>query len=122
MDSWFLSKIKNIVDFDLELSKLELEELNPSILKEAKQLGISDKHIAKRLKTTERAIRELRKSNSIVPFVKQVDSLAAESPAKTNYLYLSYDGRVNNVDFSSPKKKIMVLGAGCYRIGSFCRI
>ncbi len=64
VDCWFLSKIKNIVDFDQELSRLQLADLTPSILKEAKQLGISDRMIARRMKTTERKIRELRKSYS----------------------------------------------------------
>ncbi|HZW55152.1 MAG TPA: carbamoyl-phosphate synthase (glutamine-hydrolyzing) large subunit [Nitrososphaerales archaeon] len=120
IDCWFLSKIKNIVDFDKKLLEIGASgaELSLEELKEAKLLGISDRHIARRIKTSEIQVRQIRLKNAIIPVVKQVDSLAAEWPARTNYLYLSYDGRKNNVEFVSDRKKIVVLGAGCYRIGS----
>ncbi|MDG7001126.1 MAG: carbamoyl-phosphate synthase (glutamine-hydrolyzing) large subunit, partial [Nitrososphaerota archaeon] len=120
MDKWFISKIKNIVDFDKELKSLAQagKSLDHDQLKHAKMLGISDSWLAKRLGVSEDAIRTLRAQNNIIPYIKQVDSLAAEWPAKTNYLYTTYDGRQHNVSFSENGKKVMVLGAGCYRIGS----
>ena len=120
IDKWFVSKLKNIVDFDLELAAIASsgKSIDAPRLKRAKELGISDSWLAKRFGIAELEIRKVRLENSIVPFVKQVDSLAAEWPAKTNYLYTSYDGRRHNVTFGEGSKKIMVLGAGCYRIGS----
>ncbi len=120
MDKWFVSKVKNIVDFDKELVAIARSGtgIDPAKLKRAKVLGMSDSWLAKRLGISELDVRKLRKENSITPFVKQVDSLAAEWPAKTNYLYTSYDGRQHNVSFGDGSKKIMVLGTGCYRIGS----
>jgi len=121
VDKWFVSKIKNIVDMDSELgqfAKLGVE-LKPEVIRRAKTLGFSDSWIGKRLSLSESAVRALRLHYSIRPFVKQVDSLAAEWPAKTNYLYTSYDGREDNPVFSaSNDQKIIVLGAGSYRIGS----
>ncbi|MGA2874689.1 MAG: carbamoyl-phosphate synthase (glutamine-hydrolyzing) large subunit [Nitrososphaerales archaeon] len=120
MDKWFVSKVKNIVDFDKELVTIARSGtgIDSARLKRAKVFGISDSWLAKRLGLSELDVRKLRKENSITPFVKQVDSLAAEWPAKTNYLYTSYDGRQHNVSFGDGSKKIMVLGTGCYRIGS----
>ena len=120
MDKWFVSKIKNIVDFDHELIAVARsgKSIEAPTLKRAKVLGFSDSWLSKRLGITELDVRNLRVKNSITPFVKQVDSLAAEWPAKTNYLYTTYDGRQHNVSFGGGSKKIMVLGAGCYRIGS----
>lgn len=118
VDEWFISKIKNIVGFDKYLRTLTPESISPEDLKKAKELGFSDRHISRALNSSERSIRELRLKHSIRPRIKQVDSLAAEWPAKTNYLYATYDGRKNNVRFSRSGKSILVLGAGCYRIGS----
>ena len=120
IDKWFIGKIKNIVDFDRNLMEFALtgKELDALRLKNAKELGFSDSWIAKRLGVSELDIRRSRSSSSIAPCVKQIDSLAAEWPAKTNYLYTTYDGRKHNVGFSDDAKKVMVLGAGCYRIGS----
>jgi carbamoyl-phosphate synthase large subunit len=120
MDKWFVSKIKNIVDFDKELIAIARSGavLDGAKLKQAKVLGFSDSWLAKRLGMPELEVRKLRIENHITPFVKQVDSLAAEWPAKTNYLYTSYDGRQHNVTFEDGGKKIMVLGTGSYRIGS----
>jgi carbamoyl-phosphate synthase large subunit len=120
IDPWFIQKIKNIVDFDRELVQLarERRQMDSQKLRRAKQLGISDSWLAKRLALTEPEIRKLRAEASVMPLVKQIDSLAAEWPAKTNYLYTTYDGRKHNVTFDSSEKKVMVLGAGCYRIGS----
>ncbi|MHB8567649.1 MAG: carbamoyl-phosphate synthase (glutamine-hydrolyzing) large subunit [Nitrososphaerales archaeon] len=120
VDKWFIAKIKNIVDFNQHLVAMGTShsQLSASDLRTAKELGFSDRHIARTFGTSEQEIRELRLRESIVPYVKQIDSLAAEWPAKTNYLYMTYDGRKNNVQFSAKGNSILVLGAGCYRIGS----
>jgi len=126
VDMWFLSKIKNIVDFDSSLVEFAKQgvEPDPSLLVEAKRLGFSDSWIAKRLSIPESRIRNLRADFSLRPFVKQVDSLAAEWPARTNYLYTTYEARKDDAGIfsetasSSESDKIIVLGAGCYRIGS----
>jgi carbamoyl-phosphate synthase large subunit len=124
IDPWFISKIKNIVEMDNTLRKLRNiphdKILRESILLEAKKLGFSDARIAKDLGISEMEARQIRKSlldNG--PFVKSVDSLAAEWPAKTNYLYTTYEGIRSNVSFEPySQNKVIVLGAGCYRIGS----
>jgi carbamoyl-phosphate synthase large subunit len=125
IDPWFISKIKNIVEMDRTLKEMRnsyLGKISKELLLEAKKLGFSDSCISKDLGISEKEARELRKTLVEGPFVKVVDSLAAEWPAKTNYLYTSYDGRSNNVRFQSEsddsQKKVIVLGAGCYRIGS----
>lgn len=120
IDMWFISGLKNIVDHDLQLAEMAKtgRPIDAQTLKRFKKLGFSDSWISKRLKISETKVREMRHANAIVPYVKQVDSLAAEWPAKTNYLYTSYDGRQHNVSFENGSNKIMVLGAGCYRIGS----
>jgi carbamoyl-phosphate synthase large subunit len=123
VDSWFISKLKNIVEFDAKLVELAKLGTLPGIelLKEAKKLGFSDSWIAKRFGIAESRIRNIRADYSLRPFVKQVDSLAAEWPAKTNYLYTTYEARKDDsgiLSTSSGAEKIIVLGAGCYRIGS----
>ncbi|HKW05025.1 MAG TPA: carbamoyl-phosphate synthase (glutamine-hydrolyzing) large subunit, partial [Nitrososphaerales archaeon] len=120
IDPWFVSKIKNIVDQDSTLKSLKEKELTYDVLKESKKLGFSDSWISKRTGIQESVIRSMRRAQNIVPVVRAVDSLAAEWPARTNYLYMSYDGRTNNVNFENPseRRKVIVLGAGCYRIGS----
>ena len=125
IDPWFVSRIKNIVDLDAKLKALngvDPVDAPHEILERAKHLGFSDSWIAKRLRSTEPKIREVRKQVLGGPYVKVVDSLAAEWPARTNYLYTSYDGRKHNVGFEKTRRdskgKVMVLGAGCYRIGS----
>ncbi|MGN6348279.1 MAG: carbamoyl-phosphate synthase (glutamine-hydrolyzing) large subunit [Candidatus Nitrosocosmicus sp.] len=125
VDPWFLVKIKNIVD---EESKLRRSQFNVSLISEAKKLGFSDKQIGRCLKLEEHQVRQLRKKFDIFPVVKQIDTLAGEWPAKTNYLYLTYGGeyddilptRQNSVNNSSndAEKNVIVLGAGPYRIGS----
>ncbi len=110
IDMWFLSKIKNIVDAqkNAELTKENLIRL--------KRLGFSDRKIASLNGKNELEIRKLRKNYGVTPVVKQIDTMAAEWPAKTNYLYLTYDGE-DDIELSD-KKKVVVLGSGCYRIGS----
>ena len=113
IDPWFLEKMKNIVDMETRLSK---EDLNPSLLLAAKQYGFSDKQLATLKNTSEAAMRNLRQRANIRPVVKQIDTLAGEFPAKTNYLYLTYHGTAHDIE---PKgRPMVVLGSGPYAIGS----
>jgi len=119
IDLFFLHKIENVVNMEKKLRFLNLEDDDAlETIKDAKRLGFSDEQIAICLKTDEMTVRELRKKANIVPVVKQIDTLAAEWPAKTNYLYLTYGGDEDDIDFHSEKSKVMVLGAGVFRIGS----
>jgi len=115
IDPWFIEKIKNIVQIEEKITK---EELDKSLLWEAKKMGFSDKQIARAKDKTPDEIRQLRKENGVLPAVKQIDSLAAEWPAVTNYLYLTYGGNSHDVKINPDEKGIVVLGAGPYRIGS----
>lgn len=117
VDPWFLHKIENIVDMEKKLRRYRLENLPISLLKEAKEKGFSDLQIAGIVGCGEQEVRKVRKQNSIVPFVKQIDTLAAEYPAKTNYLYLTYNGSKDDLDFKE-RGQVIVLGGGAYRIGS----
>lgn len=114
IDSWFLLKIKNIVETKNELQK---NVLTKDILLKAKKQGFSDKEISKIKNLEESYVRKLRKKYKIIPVVKQIDTLAAEWPAKTNYLYLTYNGSKDDINFKK-KQKLVVLGSGVYRIGS----
>jgi carbamoyl-phosphate synthase large subunit len=119
IDPWFLYKIKNIIDMEASLKNLDLTNENAAeLIQDAKRLGFSDTQIAKCVGTDEMKVREFRKKKGIVPVVKQIDTLAAEWPAKTNYLYLTYHGDEDDLKFSFDKKKVLVLGAGVFRIGS----
>ncbi|MBI4019554.1 MAG: carbamoyl-phosphate synthase (glutamine-hydrolyzing) large subunit [Candidatus Aenigmarchaeota archaeon] len=111
IDSWFISKIKNIVDAEKSIS------MTKDAIFRAKRLGFSDKRIASLMDSKEDEIRSLRKEMGIVPAVRQIDTTAAEWEARTNYLYLTYGGTEDDILFKE-KKKIIVLGSGCYRIGS----
>ncbi|MDH5481546.1 MAG: carbamoyl-phosphate synthase (glutamine-hydrolyzing) large subunit [Candidatus Bathyarchaeota archaeon] len=113
IDPWFLAKIKNIVDWQ----KLLKENFTAENLMRAKQLGFSDKKIGSIVGMSETEIRNNRKSLGILPVIKQIDTLAAEWPAVTNYLYLTYNGYTDDIE-SSKKSRVIVLGSGCYRIGS----
>ena len=115
IDPWFIEKIKNIVETEAKLKEKSLEK---SLLKDAKRFGFSDKQIARATKKEPLEIRKIRKDFGIVPVVKQIDTLAAEWPAKTNYLYLTYGGDKNDLEVSSNETGIIILGAGPYRIGS----
>jgi carbamoyl-phosphate synthase large subunit len=117
IDKWFLYKIKNIVDMEIELSNLEYSKVTEEPLLRAKKLGFSDKQISIIFKKEELDVRELRKKLKISPFVKQIDTLAAEYPAKTNYLYMTYNGAEDDLAFKD-EKNVIVLGSGSYRIGS----
>lgn len=115
IDPWFIEKIKNIVEIEERITK---EELGKPLLWEAKKMGFSDIQIGRAKDKTPDEIRTLRKENGVLPSVKQIDSLAAEWPAVTNYLYLTYGGNSNDVQINPDEKGIIVLGAGPYRIGS----
>ncbi|RJS82754.1 carbamoyl-phosphate synthase (glutamine-hydrolyzing) large subunit [Candidatus Bathyarchaeota archaeon] len=120
VDRWFLYKIKNIVDMERKLKSLTFREDDEGLAKcirEAKRLGFSDKQIAKYLKVDELDVRRLRKKFGIVPSFKIIDTMAAEWPSQTNYCYLTYGDTEDDVKFEK-KKKVLVLGAGCIRIGS----
>ncbi len=115
IDPWFIEKIKNIVNVE---SKLKTSELDASLLWEAKKTGFSDKQIARAKGFIPDDIRNLRKKFGVLPSVKQIDTLAAEWPAVTNYLYLTYGGHSHDITIPADEKGIVVLGAGPYRIGS----
>ena len=117
VDPWFLYKMRNIVEIERKLQQYQIKELPENLLKEAKQKGFSDIQIATLTQTDELAMREKRKKLGIVPCVKQIDTLAAEYPAKTNYLYLTYNGDEDDISFKE-KKQVIVLGGGAYKIGS----
>ena len=117
IDPWFLIRIKNIID--MEYTVRRHSDFNEDIIKEAKRIGFSDKQIGSCLGIDELKIRSLRHRFGIRPAIKQIDTLAAEWPAKTNYLYLTYGGQNDDILVETrDKRSIIVLGAGPYRIGS----
>uniref|UniRef100_A0A667ZMF4 Multifunctional protein CAD n=1 Tax=Myripristis murdjan TaxID=586833 RepID=A0A667ZMF4_9TELE len=118
IDRWFLHKMKNIADHERLLETYNQDEstMPPEVMRKAKQLGFSDKQIALAVQSTELAVRKLRHDWSILPVVKQIDTVAAEWPAHTNYLYLTYHGTENDLSFD--EQHVMVIGSGVYRIGS----
>ncbi|XP_035222284.1 CAD protein-like isoform X1 [Stegodyphus dumicola] len=123
IDSWFLNKLKNIIDFQIYLESLrsqikanDITVITSDVMLKAKQIGFSDKHIAACVKSSEYVIRKHRESVlGIKPMVKQIDTVAAEWPATMNYLYLTYNGISHDIEF--PGGAAMVLGSGVYRIG-----
>lgn len=115
IDPWFIEKIKNIVEMEQSLKE---KPLDAQLLRKAKQLGFSDRQIGMAKQKDELEIRKTRKDLGVLPVVKQIDTLAAEWPAKTNYLYVTYGGTENDIAVSSDQKGVIVLGAGPYRIGS----
>jgi len=117
VDTWFLYKMRNIVEIEEKLQQYQIKELPEDLLKEAKQKGFSDIQIATLTQADELTVREKRKKLGIVPCVKQIDTLAAEYPAKTNYLYSTYNGDEDDISFKE-KKQVIVLGGGAYKIGS----
>jgi carbamoyl-phosphate synthase large subunit len=117
VDRWFLYKIKNIVDIEKKIQSYSIKNLPLSLIKKAKQNGFSDLQIAIMTKCDELDVRNKRKTLGILPYVKQIDTLAAEYPAKTNYLYLTYNGCLDDIRFKE-KNQVIVLGGGAYRIGS----
>ncbi len=117
INRWFLYKIENIVNLEKEIQRQNFQDLSKQLLIKAKQHGFSDKQIGILLGKEELDIRKRRAELHVQPFVKQIDTLAAEYPAQTNYLYLTYNGSEDDVDFSDTNK-VIVLGSGSYRIGS----
>lgn len=113
VDPWFLGKLKNVTDFEDSMGELDYETM-----KSAKKLGFSDKQIALLKGMDEKEVRALRKKLKVLPSVKQIDTMAAEYPAKTNYLYLTYHGDSHDIEFKKRRKKAVVLGSGAYCIGS----
>ncbi len=129
IDRWFLEKLMNIMQTSKELhawgaNHKQLTDLPDTLLYKAKRQGFSDFQVARAIGMEgemEDAIvtmRQYRKQRGIVPVVKQIDTLAAEYPAQTNYLYLTYSGTENDVHYLGDHKSIVVLGSGAYRIGS----
>jgi len=118
IDKWFLYQIEEIDIF--RKLKITKEGITRDLLIEAKQLGYSDKQIAILTETEEEEIREIRKKLNVYPVFKQIDTLAAEYPAETNYLYSTYHGEVSDIEETKEinEKKIMILGSGAYKIGS----
>ncbi|MBP1530890.1 MAG: carbamoyl-phosphate synthase (glutamine-hydrolyzing) large subunit [Bacteroidaceae bacterium] len=127
IDKWFLHKLQNIRNLDNKLHECSsLATLDAELLRKAKVYGFSDFQIARALGLEETldmddavlAVRQRRKELGILPMVKQIDTLAAEYPAQTNYLYLTYSGVAHDIPFAHDDKSIVVLGSGAYRIGS----
>ena len=133
IDKWFLYKLKHIIDIDEALKGLKnndgtsAEKLDATLLREAKVYGFTDFQIARAIGLEDTmnnmheavlAVRKIRKSMGIVPVVKQIDTLAAEYPAQTNYLYVTYSGVESDIQYEQDGKSIIVLGSGAYRIGS----
>ncbi|ETO24655.1 hypothetical protein RFI_12503, partial [Reticulomyxa filosa] len=120
IDRWFLCKLRNICAMEQMLSEYQdrIDDMDPFLLQKAKQLGFSDLQIARCIKTEELYVRNVRQRHHIVPFVKQIDTLAAEFPAFTNYLYLTYNATQHDLEFD--ENGVMILGCGAYRIGSSC--
>ena len=127
IDKWFLNKLKHIIDSDEELKRKNINTLDKELLREAKVYGFTDFQIARAVNLEEECpnmhkammlVRRLRKGFGILPVVKQIDTLAAEYPAQTNYLYVTYAGVGSDITFSNDRKSVVVLGSGAYRIGS----
>jgi carbamoyl-phosphate synthase large subunit len=126
VDKWFLYKLKNIVDLNRQIQDIELLESDDNEkkywLKRAKRFGFSDGQIAKIMGVDTIFIRQMRRRLDIHPYVKRIDTLAAEWPAVTNYLYLTYSASEHDINFErehkSNLKKVIVLGSGTYRIGA----
>ena len=127
IDKWFLEKLKHIIDIDEELKTYNINTLDKELLRTAKIYGFTDFQIARaiglegeigNMHKAAMVLRSLRKNYGIVPVVKQIDTLAAEYPAQTNYLYVTYAGVSSDITFSNDKRSVIVLGSGAYRIGS----
>ncbi|MFW6222244.1 MAG: carbamoyl-phosphate synthase (glutamine-hydrolyzing) large subunit [Bacteroidota bacterium] len=127
IDRWFLLKLKNLMDVKIEMEKYNsLDNVPDELLVLAKKGGFSDFQIARLIINPSDdemgeglfKVREERKKRNIIPYVKQIDTLAAEYPAQTNYLYLTYHGSEHDIEFIHDNKSVIVLGSGAYRIGS----
>lgn len=116
IDRWFLNKFQNIIQ-QINVLEQNQGELSDDLLISSKKLGFSDKQIAQSVGSTELAVRKHRREIGAIPSIKQIDTVAGEWPASTNYLYLTYNGNENDIETSSDDY-IMVIGSGVYRIGS----
>ena len=116
IDKWFLRRLQGLSDFAKQLSNYTTANVPTSMLLNAKRMGFSDRQLARFWSSNELAVRRVRTENGVAPFVKQIDTVAAEFPARTNYLYLTYNGEEHDVSFED--HGTMVLGSGVYRIGS----
>jgi carbamoyl-phosphate synthase/aspartate carbamoyltransferase len=118
IDKWFLHKLKGLSDFGKKMTTYNTADIvgRPDLLMQAKQLGFCDRQLAKFWDSNELAVRRLRTEAGIIPYVKQIDTVAAEFPAFTNYLYLTYNASEHDITFDD--HGVMVLGSGVYRIGS----
>lgn len=120
-------RLKHIIDIDEQLKKQNVNTLDTALLRDAKVYGFTDFQIARALglengysnmHQASLVVRNRRKQLGILPVVKQIDTLAAEYPAQTNYLYVTYSGATNDIQYENDKRSIIVLGSGAYRIGS----
>ena len=127
IDKWFLQKLKHIIDIDERLKRQNINTLDADLLREAKVYGFTDFQIARAIGLEQEfdnmhkallVVRNRRKQLGILPVVKQIDTLAAEYPAQTNYLYVTYSGTSSDIQYEGDKRSIIVLGSGAYRIGS----
>ncbi|MCM1482712.1 MAG: carbamoyl-phosphate synthase (glutamine-hydrolyzing) large subunit [Muribaculaceae bacterium] len=128
IDRWFLYRLQNIIRTSEELSAqpADIDAIDSALLRRAKEQGFSDFQIAREVlkenmtdaEASLLKVRALRKRLGILPVVKQIDTLAAEYPAMTNYLYLTYNGAYNDISYENDHRSIVVLGSGAYRIGS----
>ena len=127
IDKWFLEKLKHIIDIDEAMKKCNINTLDKELLRTAKVYGFTDFQIARAVGLEQElhsmakaglVVRQLRKNYGILPVVKQIDTLAAEYPAQTNYLYVTYAGVKSDITFENDHRSIIVLGSGAYRIGS----
>ena len=127
IDKWFLEKLKHIIDIDEEMKKCNINTIGQDLLRTAKVYGFTDFQVARAVGLEQELgnmhkaallVRNKRKSYGILPVVKQIDTLAAEYPAQTNYLYVTYAGVKSDINFENDHRSIIVLGSGAYRIGS----
>ena len=127
IDKWFLEKLENIIRIEGELEKHNgIADVPDELIREAKQRGFSDFQLARTVSHSKSdeieadmlKVRRHRKERGITPVVKQIDTLGAEYPAQTNYLYVTYNGTSNDIDFAHDHRSVIVLGSGAYRIGS----
>ena len=127
IDKWFFEKLKHIIDIDEAMKKCNINTLDQDLLRTAKVYGFTDFQVARAVGLEQELgnmhkaallVRNKRKSYGILPVVKQIDTLAAEYPAQTNYLYVTYAGVKSDITFENDHRSIIVLGSGAYRIGS----
>ena len=127
IDRWFLEKLQHIIDIDERLKRQNINTLEADLLHEAKVYGFTDFQIARAVGLEQELgnmhkalflVRNRRKQLGILPVVKQIDTLAAEYPAQTNYLYVTYSGTASDIHYEHDQRSIIVLGSGAYRIGS----